>query len=88
MSITSRSESSKDSRERDGEHCRPEQASCHSPAHTDFSVTQREHLSRVGERHRALAWRIECREEVDEERYHSQVRFAVVRDVEAEAGCK
>jgi len=88
MSITSRSESSKDGRERDGEHCRPEEARCHGPAHADFSVAQREHLSRVGERHRTLAWRVERCEEVDEERNQSQVRLAVVRDVEAEAGCE
>jgi hypothetical protein len=84
--FTSRSESSEDCRERDGEHCCPEQTSCHSPAHTNFTMAQREHLCRVRKRHRTFTRRIECRKQVDEKRNHSQVRCAVAWDVEAEAG--
>lgn len=72
-----------------GEHCGEEQLLLSlSPAHTDFSVAQREHLGRVREWHGTFTWRVECRKQVDEERDHSQVRFVVGRDVEAEAGCE
>ena len=85
---TSRSESSENGRERDGEDRGPEETGCDSPAHAYFSVGQREDFSRIGEWHWPLTRGVECGEQVNEECNQTEVSGVVSWDEEAEASCE
>ena len=60
----------------DGEHGRVEEAGGHGPGHADLAVRQREDLGRIGEGNGALARRVKCGEDVDEERNAAKLGVA------------
>ena len=85
---TNRVEHLEDTRERDGENGRPEEASGDGPGHADFTMREWENLGGVSERHGAFTWGVEGGEKENEEGNHAKMGSAVLRDDEAKSGCK